>query len=289
MTADLLGQKKRANGFGIQRVVINSTFALGPLIGGFLGPRIGYLPLFILDALSSYFVAVIVFSKLPETRPTNKVDSPPETFTQTLAGYGRVLHDRTFLAFILISILTVSAFMQMSSTLSVYLVKFQHMPEAFFGTLVMINALMIVFLQIPISRWLSKKPLLGLMIAGNAFYMVGFGSYGLFPSVPLFIIAMILITLGEMLVIPTSQALTALLAPPDMRARYVATERFNWIIAQALGPLAAAIIMDRFDPRWVWYGCSLICVMSMLGFYGLHLRTRERLIEKQNLELAANQ
>ena len=68
MTADLLGPSKRANGFGIQRVVINSTFALGPLAGGFFGPRIGYLPLFVLDAFTSYFVALIVFSKLPETR-----------------------------------------------------------------------------------------------------------------------------------------------------------------------------------------------------------------------------
>src|ERR1041384_3978973 len=69
MTADLLGPQKRANGFSIQRGVINSTFALGPLAGGFIGPRIGYLPLFVLDALTSYFVALIVFSKLPETQP----------------------------------------------------------------------------------------------------------------------------------------------------------------------------------------------------------------------------
>jgi MFS family permease len=281
MTADLLGPAKRANGFGIQRVVINSTFALGPLAGGLLGPRIGYLPLFALDAITSYFVALTVFSRLPETKPNKGQDSPTENFAQTLAGYGRVLQDRTFLAFILISILTVSAFMQMSTTLSVYLVKFQQMPESFFGALVMLNALMVVFLQIPITRWVSKMPLLGVMIAGNAFYLVGFGSYGLSSSVTLFMIAMILITLGEMLVIPTSQALTALLAPPDMRARYVATERFNWIIAQALGPLAAAAIMDRFNPSWVWYGCSIICGISIAGFYGLHLRATERLNEKQ--------
>jgi len=107
--------------------------------------------------------------------------------------------------------------------------------------------------------------------------------------VPLFIFAMILITLGEMLVIPTSQALTALLAPPDMRARYVATERFNWIIAQALAPLAAGAIMDRLDPRWVWFGCSLVCAISIAGFYGLHLQARERLTEKQDAELSINQ
>jgi MFS family permease len=288
MTADLLGPQKRANGFGIQRVVINSTFALGPLAGGFFGPRIGYLPLFILDALTSYFVALIVFSKLPETRPSQGADTPGQFLVQTLAGYGRVLQDRTFLAFILISILTVSAFMQMSTTLSVYLIKFQDMSEAFFGALVMLNALMVVFLQIPITGWVSRLPLLWVMIAGNAFYLVGFGSYGLSPSVPLFIIAMVLITFGEMLVIPTSQALTALLAPADMRARYVAIERFNWIIAQALGPLTAAAIMDSFDPRWVWYGCSFMCAISMIGFYGLHLHSRERLTEKQGLDPTTN-
>lgn len=187
-----------------------------------------------------------------------------------------------FVAFILISILTVTAYMQMSTTLSVYLIKFQHMSEAFFGALVMLNALMVVFLQFSISHWASKQPLLLIMIGGTAFYLAGFGSYGLSPSAPLFIFAMILITLGEMLVIPTSQALTSLLAPPDMRARYVATERLNWIIAQSLGPLAATAIMDRFDPRWVWYGCSIICAISIISFYNLHLHARERLNEKQN-------
>ena len=284
MTADLLGPQKRANGFGIQRVVINSTFALGPLAGGFIGPRIGYLPLFVLDALTSYFVALIVFSKLPETQPNKENNARPEGFTQTLAGYRRVLQDGTFVAFILISILTVTAYMQMSTTLSVYLIKFQHMSESFFGALVMLNALMVVFLQFSISRWAAKQPLLLIMIGGTAFYLIGFGSYGLPPSIPLFIFAMILITLGEMLVIPTSQAMTALLAPPDMRARYVATERINWIIAQSLGPLGAAAIMDHFDPRWVWAGCSIICAISIVSFYSLHLQARERLNEKQKVQ-----
>jgi MFS family permease len=277
MTADLLGQQKRANGFGIQRVVINSTFALGPLAGGFFGPRIGYLPLFALDAFTSYFVAFIVFSRLPETHPRKGDGLPGENFTQTLAGYGRVLRDGTFFGFILISILTWIAFVQMSTTLSVYLVEFQDVSESFFGALVMLNALMVVLLQFPITRWASQQPLLLVMIGGAGFYLVGFGSYGLPPTMPLFVLAMILITLGEMLVIPTSQALTALLAPLDMRARYVAIERFTLIIAQSLGPLGASAIMERFDSRWVWYGCSLLCAISIVGFYALHLRSNERL------------
>jgi len=282
MTADLLGPAKRANGFSIQRVVINSTFALGPMAGGFFGPRIGYLPLFILDALTSYFVALIIFSKLPETRPTKALNAQTENFGQTLAGYRRVLKDGTFVVFILISILTVTAYMQMSTTLAVYLIEYQHMSESFFGALVMLNALMVVFLQIPVTRWASNQPLLLIMIGGTALYLFGFGSYGLLPSVPLFVFAMILISLGELLVIPTSQALTALLAPLDMRARYVATERINWIVAQSLGPLAATAIMARSDPRWVWYGCSIVCAISIIGFYTLHLHARKRIQEVQN-------
>ena len=288
MTADLLGPQKRANGFGIQRVVINSTFALGPLAGGFFGPRIGYLPLFVLDAITSYFVALIVFTRLPETQPQRANGAPAENFTQTLAGYKRVLQDGTFVAFILVTILTVTAYMQMSTTLSVYLVKYQHMSESFFGALVMLNALMVVFLQIPITRWASQQPLLLVMIAGTALYLFGFGSYGLPPSAPLFVFAMILISLGEMLVIPSSQALTALLAPLDMRARYVATERLNWIVAQSLGPLAATAIMDRFDSRWVWYGCSIVCAISILGFFGLHLNARARIQEVQSSDVSRN-
>src|SRR5262249_12861624 len=161
------------------RVIINSTFALGPMIGAFLAPITGYLLLFILDAITSYFVAFIILTRLPETRPQKHVDMPSESFGQTLAGYGQVLQDGTFVAFILISILTVTAYLQMSTTLSLFLVEVRHLPTTFFGSLVMLNALMVVSLQIPITRWASKRPMLWNMALGAALYLVGFGSYGI--------------------------------------------------------------------------------------------------------------
>ena len=45
-------------------------------------------------------------------------------------------------------------------------------------------------------------------------------------------------------------------------------------------------IMDHFDSRWVWYGCSLICAISLIGFFGLHLQAKERLYEKQTADIA---
>ena len=281
MTADLIGPEKRANGFGIQRVIINSTFALGPMIGGVLGPAIGYLPLFVLDALTSYLVAFVVFRDLPETRPENRAGQSAENFEKTMAGYGQILRDGPFMLFVLVAMLAVTAYLQMSTTLSLFLIKFQHLPESFFGALVMLNALMVVFTQFSVSRWASKRPPFLMMLVGAGLYLVGFGAYGLPVNIPIYVIAMILITGGEMLFIPTSQALIALFAPEDMRARYVAAERFTWIIAQAFGPFGAGVIMDRYDPRWVWAACAILCSVSVVGFYVLHLYVDKQLVSRQ--------
>ena len=47
----------------------------------------------------------------------------------------------------------------------------------------------------------------------------------------------------------------------------------NWIVP------FLAIDVDHFDLPWVWYGCSLICAISMIGFYGVHLQAKEHLYE----------
>jgi hypothetical protein len=66
----------------------------------------------------------------------------------------------------------------------------------------------------------------------------------------------------------------------------VVIERFNWIIAQALAFLAAGALINRFDPRGVWYGCSIIGAINIAGFYGPHLQARERLGEEPDLAIA---
>ncbi len=287
MVADLLPERQRADGFGIQRVAANLTWVLGPMIGGVMAPITGYLLLFILDAATSFVMAIMVFAMLPETRPERAADRPTETFAGSLAGYGQVARDGVFMLFALISILMIAAYQQMYSALSVFLVKYQQMPESFYGALLMTNASMVVVLQFPITRWSSKRPPLLIMVAGTALYMIGLTTYGLVTSSALYVAAMAAISVGEMLVMPTSQALAAQLSPPDMRARYAATLGFTWVIPQALAPLGAGLVMDNLNPSWVWYGCGLLCAASILGFYALHARTGERLAAAQKLATAA--
>jgi len=277
MVADLLPESKRADGFGIQRVAGNITWVLGPLIGGVMAPITGYLPLFIMDAITSFVMAFMVFTMLPETRPEHAAGHPSGGFGQSIAGYGLVARDGLFMAFMLVTILMLAAYQQMYSTLSVFLVRYQNLTESFYGALLMINAGMVVFLQFPITRWASKRPPMLIMIAGAGLYLVGLTAYGVVTSTALYAAAMALLSLGEMLVMPTGQALVAQLSPKDMRARYAAAFGFSWVIPQSLAPLGAGLIMDNLDPNWVWYACGLLCALSIAGFWALHTRTGQRL------------
>jgi MFS family permease len=281
MVADMLPEHQRADGFGIQRVAANLTWVLGPMIGGVMAPITGYLLLFILDAVTSFVMAFMVFTMLPETRPERAANHPTESLGGSLAGYGLVARDGVFMAFTVISILMIAAYQQMYSALSVFLVKYQQMPESFYGALLMTNAGMVVLMQFPITRWSSKRPPLLIMVAGTALYMVGLTAYGLVTSTVVYVAAMALLSLGEMLVMPTAQALTAQLSPPDMRARYAAVLGFTWVIPQALAPLGAGLVMDNLNPNWVWYGCGILCAVGIAGFYALHLRTGDRLAAAQ--------
>ena len=52
-----------------------------------------------------------------------------------------------------------------------------------------------------------------MMALGSGFYLVGFLAYGFVSGMILFTLAMLFITIGEMIVMPISQALAARFAP----------------------------------------------------------------------------
>ncbi len=98
--------------------------------------------------------------------------------------------------------------------------------------------------------------------------------FGLFfvSAYVFFLVAMVIITIGEMLTAPTSQALVARFAPEDMRGRYMAVFGFNWVIPSIIGPLLAGLIMDNGDPRWVWYAAGLVGLVAAGAFALLQRR-----------------
>jgi len=265
VVADLLPPEKRAEGYGIIRVVFNVAVIIAPPIAGLLIAN-SYLTLFIVDAVISIIAAGIVLFALPETKPKAHPDAKPETMKQTFAGYGRVFKDVPFLSFVGVSVMMTLVYMNMNSTLGVYLRDQHALPEFNYGWLLSINAIIVVFLQFWTTRRLEKyKPML-MMATGAFLYAVGFAMYGFVSGFVLFIVAMVVITIGEMIVTPFQQSLVASFAPEDMRGRYMAVSSLTWSIAFTVGPYFAGLILDGAHPEILWLLCGVIGTLSTIGF-----------------------
>lgn len=268
MVADLLPEAKRTQGYGVLRVGVNLAVTIGPAVGGLLA-GISYLWLFILDAVLSAITALIVLVALPETKPQAAAGEPPQSLLRTLGGYRVVLRDRLFVLFMLASMLVVMVYVQMSSSLPVYLRDQHAISERNYGLIISLNAVMVVLFQFWITRRTAGVRPMTLIWVGNLLYGIGFVLYGFVGAYPLFLLAMAIITVGEMLSSPTGQTLVAAFAPPDMRGRYMAFFGFTFILPSALGPLAAGVIMDNFNPDWVWYASGILCAVAVLALIAM--------------------
>jgi MFS family permease len=276
--ADILPEEKRPDGFGLLRIVANLAVTIGPAIGGILATH-SYIWLFLIDAVASTITALIVFFIIPETKPETQADKPPESMLQSLVGYSRVVRDGLFVAFIITSVLMVSAYIQMNSTLSVYLRDVHGVPDQGFGYILSLNAGMVVLFQFWITRRIKRFPPMIVMASGTLLLAIGFSMYGFVAGYALFMLAMVIITIGEMFVAPVGQALVANFAPEDMRGRYMAMYGFSWTIPMAFAPWAAGLIMSDYNPNWVWYACGILCVVAIAGYLMLHLRAGKRIDE----------
>jgi MFS family permease len=269
VVADLLPQEKRAEGYGIIRVVFNVAVIIAPPIAGLLIAN-SYLTLFIVDAVISLISAAIVLFFLPETKPQTQAHTKPETMKQTFAGYGRVFKDTPFVAFIGVTVMMTLVYMNMNSTLGVYLRDQHSLPEIRYGWLLSINAIIVVLFQFWVTRRLQNfKPML-MMAAGSLLYAIGFAMYGFVPTFALFVVAMIVITIGEMVVSPFQQSLVANFAPEDMRGRYMAVSGLSWSISFTVGPYFAGLILDSANPSLLWVFCGLIGLLATTGFMTLN-------------------
>ena len=279
MIADILPEEKRQEGFGILRVVGNFAWIIGPSIGGLVAKH-NFFSLFVIDSLMSCIVAVLVFRLLPETKPQVKrepnVVHQEESLWQTILGYRVALRDFAFMAFIVASIMMLFVYQQAYGSLSVYLRDVHSINPQGYGFLMTSSAITVVLFQFSVSRWLrNKKPFL-MMAFGTLFYMIGFTMFGLVSAYPLFVTAIVVITIGEMIVVPISQGLAANFAPEQMRGRYMAVFGFSWAIPQTLGPGAAGYILDHFNPNLLWYIGGGLCALSAFSYYLLHIRLGAR-------------
>jgi MFS family permease len=271
MIADILPERQRQDGFGVLRVSSNTAWIIGPTVGGFVANR-SFFAVFIMDAVVSCVVALLFYLLMPETKPPGHGEHHEAGMLATMKNYHLVLRDRPYLAFLAAGALMGVVYIQMYNSLSVFLRDVHGVRPQAYGLLLTVSAITVILFQIRVLRVIKPQSQFLMMSLGTLFYMIGFAMFGFVAAYWLFATAVVIITVGEMIVMPIGQALASSFAPARMRGRYMAVYEVTGKFPATVGPAAAGIVLDNFNPLYLWYAGATLCAVSAVGFYMLHIR-----------------
>jgi MFS family permease len=139
-------------------------------------------------------------------------------------------------------------------------------PESQYGFIMAANAAMVVLFQFGITRRTERYPHARVLAVGALFYALGVGSVAWGSNFATFLASMVVLTIGEMIMVPTSTALTANLAPVEMRGRYMGLYSLTWNIGFGVGPVLGGLLNDQIAPVAIWYGGLVIGLAGAVGF-----------------------
>ncbi len=262
MVADLIPEDQRADAYALTRMSKNVGIAIGPAIGGFVATA-SYAIAFWAAAIGLVFFSLMMIFFARETLPENEA---PQLQLRGLHAYADLVRDRAFIFFILAFTLT-----QIGSTilwvlLGVYAKQNYHILENQYGLIPMTNAIMVVVLQVIVTtRTKLYRPTL--MLALGAFlYAAGVTSVAFASGFWGFWGSMVVITCGELVLIPTATTFVANIAPPTMRGRYMSVFSLCWGIASGIGPVVGGYLNDTISPQAIWYGGGAIGLLGAIWF-----------------------
>ena len=274
MLADLIAPEKRADAYSVMRMSNNTGIAIGPSVGGFLAAASQYLAFYFASTGLFIFGMLILFFAA-ETLPT---ESKAETTRkkERWGGYDRIAKDWPFITTttnIAFGLITAAL---MWILLPVYATKEIGVPKQLYGFIPTTNALLVVFLQVLVTQWTKKHQPLRMLALGMFFYAIGVGSVLLGTGFWGIWISMVIITIGELIIVPTGSTYVANLAPADMRGRYMSIYGLTWSLSIGIGPLLGGFLSDTFGPPSTWVGGFVIGLTSMAMFFVI-----ERIFYKQ--------
>jgi MFS family permease len=266
--AELFPPDDRDWWFGFDRSAMNLGLSAGVLLSGWVasvGGTGAYQWLLFVSALG-YFVTGALIVAIP-SRPFRSATS---TRLEKPLNYITVLRDRPFLGFIVTQATLFLSFAVLEIALPPFLVENLHAPAWGFSLLFTLNTIMVVVLQVPLMRLLSRMRRTRGIVAGGLCYAF---SYLLFVAVmfvprsllmPALVITLIVYTVAEIVLSPTSYGLALALAPERARGRYLALFSLGGSLAFTVAPALFTFLLT-LSSSFFWLMLAGMTVAAALG------------------------
>jgi MFS family permease len=288
MVADLIpDEQERLPAYSLLRTTNNIGWAIGPVLGGIVA-AISYQLSFLSAASAmltySLMIALGMHETLPafQRRPENQPGRAPRPAPD--GGYRHVLRDGFFLVALL-----AFAFNGMGAglpfqMLGIYGKQVFQISEAQIGLVILVNAMMVVIFQVPVSRAVRRFNPLKVLTTGALFYAAGISSIVLGSQSVHFAVSMAVLTFGELLIAPTFTSFAVNRAPEHLRGRYMGVYWIGWSFSRGIGPALAGRVYDNIGPGAIWYLGGFWNLVSAVLFYALALRQSKRAISSSEIE-----
>jgi MFS family permease len=264
MLADLIPAEKRPDAYALLRLSNNAGISIGPMLGGVIA-TLSYSIAFYFAGSGMVIYSLLLAFLAVETLP--KQVTALHQSAEPLGGYLRVIRDKQFLSFVGAFILAQMCAVMIWILMPVYANGIFKVPESQYGLIPTTNALMVVFLQVFVTRTTKRFRPLPVMTIGTLFYTLGVGSVALGHTFLGFWISIVVMTIGELILMPTASTYVAGLAPPDMRGRYMSIAGLTWSAAAGIAPILGGYLSDTIAPVATWYGGFTIGIIGIIGFF----------------------
>ncbi|MBC1733129.1 MDR family MFS transporter [Listeria seeligeri] len=285
MLIDVSTPENRAFMYSISYWANNLSMLIGIMVGGWF--FVDYLfPLLVALLIMSFVTAWLTIILISETLERKVVpEKGSYGLLEMFKSYGQVLHDYRFLLYTIGGIAIMSIEYQRGNYISVRLAEdFQHFLVNFgplgevnlngvqiVSVLTAVNTLFIVLFTVPIARWVTKRAQQPIMYVGFSLFAIGFAVCAFANSLIVLLIATAVLSIGELLYVPTRQTILATIVDDNKRGAYMA---FNGIIFQ-IGKMIGSVSLV-FAPFIGKYGMGIFTIalgIVAIGFSAVALKS----------------
>ncbi|MDN3673596.1 MFS transporter [Flavobacterium branchiarum] len=246
--------ENRTRALTLVRLAVNLGFAAGPALGGLIIMGIGYQGLFWVDG-TSCIVSITIFALLVKEKKKPIHDSSHDSISEPKS----VFKDKIFWIFLFMSFATAMIFFQLFTTLPLYHNEQFGLTEFQTGLLMTLNGLLIFSLEMPIVSYLERKAvqkikiiLYGSLLMASSFFLLLINFWA-----GILVFAMIIISIGEILAFPFSNAFALSRAPRGQEGRYMALYTMSFSLAHIVSSKVGFEFITQFGYQTNWFimGC----------------------------------
>ncbi len=178
-----------------------------------------------------------------------------------------ILRDRPFLLFMLASVFATMTYIATETLLPISATTTHHLAPAVWGFVMILNPLLVTVFQLRLTRWVAFVP--APLKLGVAMPLMGvpFLLLNVDGAAPVIAVVIVIFVIGEMLWVPTSQAVVAALAPADIRGAYMGVFGGTWSVGWAVTPFLGLQVRHAYGDATMWWCVAVVGIVA--GILGL--------------------